>query len=311
MLIIDNQSTVLPQPCVASIGFFDGVHRGHIYLIDQVKRVAAQRGLKSALLTFPVSPTQVIFPERRIPLLAPIDEKLNLLKHTGIDYCFLVEFTLGLSKLTAKEFMEQILLEKFNVKVLIIGYDHRFGYNRSEGFEDYCRYGRELGIDVVQAEALPADSVDVSSSLIRSYIRQGEIEFVEPMLGYPYSLRGTVIKGNQLGRTIGFPTANIRVDHSDKIVPKDGVYAVQVILDGDDKLHWGMLNIGNRPTVDDFAVRSIEVNILGFKGDIYDQQMTLLFKKRLRDEVKFASLDALVEQLHLDRLAVEKLSQAD
>jgi riboflavin kinase / FMN adenylyltransferase len=311
MLIIDNQSTVLPQPCVASIGFFDGVHRGHIYLIDQVKRVAIQRGLKSALLTFPVSPTQVIFPERKIPLLAPIDEKLNLLRHTEIDYCFLVEFTLGLSKLTAKEFMEQILLDKFNVKVLIIGYDHRFGYHRSEGFEDYCRYGRELGIDIVQAEALPADSVDVSSSLIRNYIQQGEIELVEPILGYSYSLRGTVIKGKQLGRTIGFPTANIRVDHSEKIVPKDGVYAVQVILDGDDKLYWGMLNIGNRPTVDDFAMRSIEVNILGFKGDIYDQQMTLLFKKRLRDEVKFASLDALVEQLRIDRLAVEKLSQAD
>lgn len=309
MLIIDNQSTLMPQPCVASIGFFDGVHRGHIYLIDQVKRVACQRGLKSALLTFPVSPTQVIFPDRVVPLLTPTDEKLEHLSQSEIDYCFLVEFTLGLSKLTAREFMEQILLQKYNVRVLIIGYDHRFGYNRSEGFDDYCRYGRELGIDVIQAQALPADSIDVSSSLIRSYIDKGDIQAVEPILGYSYSLSGTVISGNQLGRTIGFPTANIRVEHSDKIIPKDGVYAVQLEIEGDSALYWGMLNIGKRPTVDHSAMRSIEVNILDFSGDIYDKRITLFFKKRLRDEVKFASLDKLVEQLHLDRLAVEDYSK--
>lgn len=303
MIIFDNKISSFPDECVASIGFFDGVHRGHRYLIDQVKTVAEQLNLKSALVTFPIPPVKVMHPDRKIGLLTPICEKVDLLAETDIDYCFLLEFTRELSKLSAKEFMLKVLKQKYNVKALIIGYDHRFGHNRLEGFEDYCRYGKEIGIDVIQAEVLPS-SEEISSTLIRASIEEGDMEIAANYLGYSYRVKGEVIKGNQLGRTIGFPTANIKMSCPDKNLPKNGVYIVQVLLPGELNAHRGMLNIGHRPTLGDNGHKSIEVNIIDFEGDLYGEQITLIFHRRLRDEIKFPGLDGLVAQLHKDQEAV-------
>lgn len=308
MQIIDKYSNSTVYPCVASIGFFDGVHKGHLCLINQVKEEAKKCGLRSALLTFPVHPAKIMRPEIVMEQLTLKDEKLELLDQTGVDYCFLMDFTPELSKLTAREFMEKILQEKYNVKALIIGYDHRFGHNRTEGFDEYCAYGKELGIRVIQAEAYYDGGVDISSSCIRKAINAGNVELAEQYLGYSFFLEGIVIKGKQLGRTIGFPTANVRINSVDKMIPKDGVYAVNVFVEGIHQAYWGMLNIGHRPTVDDGTNRSIEVNILDFKGDIYDKKIRLVFKKRLRDEVKFASIDKLVDQLHKDEQSVRNIS---
>ncbi|EGJ70699.1 riboflavin biosynthesis protein RibF [Bacteroides coprosuis DSM 18011] len=307
MQIIDKKSNTIPSPCVASIGFFDGVHKGHYYLIKQVLAEANRRDLKSALLTFPIHPAKVMRPDTVMEHLTIRDEKLELLAKTSVDYCFLIDFTKELSQLTAREFMQFILKDKYNVKVLVIGYDHRFGHNREEGFEDYCRYGKELGIEVIQAKAFYDDSVDVSSSYIRKAIDAGDVLLAEQYLGYPYFLEGKVIQGKQLGRTIGFPTANVNVSSPDKLIPKDGVYAVKVLVEDNQEEYWGMLNIGHRPTVDDGPNRSIEVNILDFNKDIYNKSIRLLFKHRLRDEVKFSSIDKLVEQLHRDEESVRKL----
>lgn len=310
MIIFDHKVTTIPEECVASIGFFDGAHRGHRYLIDQIVTEATRRGLKSALVTFPIPPVKVIHPDREIELLSPICEKLDLLAQTPIDYCFLLDFTVELSKLSAQEFMKQVLKDKYNVKCLIIGYDHRFGHNRAEGFEEYQKYGAEMGIDVIQAKAFPTETEDISSSLIRASILSGDLEKASNLLGYPYQVKGSVIKGNQLGRTIGFPTANIKLLCPDKILPKNGVYAVEVLLENTEKPYWGMLNIGHRPTVEDNGHKSIEVNILNFKGDIYDQKINIIFHRRLRDEIKFPNLDGLVSQLHKDQEAVLAYSKS-
>lgn len=210
---------MIPEPCVATIGFFDGVHMGHRYLIQQVKEIAAAKGLRSALVTFPVHPRKVMNAAYHPELLTTPEEKTNLLAGTGVDYCLMLDFTPDISRLTAKEFMTQILKERFQVKYLVIGYDHRFGHNRSEGFDDYVRYGQAIGIEVIRAQAYTDDiqidtiqSAPVSSSLIRKLLHQGDVDAAARCLGYEYFLDGTVVGGYQVGRKIGFPTANLSVD---------------------------------------------------------------------------------------------------
>ena len=262
MQIIRNIPGVLPEPCVATIGFFDGVHMGHRFLIEQVRELAAARGLRSALITFPIHPRKVMNADYRPELLTTSEEKLALLEEMGVDYCFMLDFTREVSHLTAHEFMSDILRDRYRVQTLVIGYDHRFGHNRSEGFEDYCRYGSEMGIEVSRARACVCDDLHISSSVIRKMLHQGEVDRAARCLGYDYFLDGTVVSGYQVGRKIGFPTANLSVDDPDKLVPADGVYAVHVTFDG--HTYNGMLNIGTRPTIGNGPERSIEVNILHF-----------------------------------------------
>lgn len=305
MQIIHDIPSVLPEPCVATIGFFDGVHRGHRFLIEQVRQIAAAQGMRSALITFPVHPRKVMNRDFQPELLTTRDEKLALLAATGVDYCMMLDFTPNVSRLTAREFMTNILKERYNVHTLVIGYDHRFGHNRSEGFEDYCRYGEAVGIRVVRAEACMADGIRVSSSVVRNFLSQGRVEEANRCLGYDYFLDGTVVSGYQVGRKIGFPTANLRVDDPDKLVPVDGVYAVRVTFDG--KTHNGMLSIGNRPTIGNGPERSIEVNIFDFHSDIYDKFIRLSFVHYLRPQLKFDTIDELVEQIRQDRSDIEIL----
>ncbi|MDD3039376.1 bifunctional riboflavin kinase/FAD synthetase [Bacteroides sp.] len=312
MQIIRDTDAIVPEPCVATIGFFDGVHVGHRYLIQQVKEIAAAKGLHSALVTFPVHPRKVMDSDYHPELLTTLDEKISLLADTGVDYCLMLDFTPGISSLTALEFMTRLLKERFHVKCLVIGYDHRFGHNRREGFEDYVRYGKSIGIEVVRAlactdhiEINDTKKVAISSSLIRKLLHQGDMDLAARCLKYKYFLDGTVVSGYQVGRKIGFPTANLSVDDPDKLIPADGVYAVWVTFDG--KTYMGMLNIGVRPTIDNGSNRSIEVNILHFHSDIYDKFIRLTFVKRTRPELKFNNIEELIKELHKDAKEVEAI----
>ena len=285
---------------VATIGFFDGVHLGHRHLINQVKMAASLNGWCSSIITFPVHPRQVIQSDYQPSLLSSPEEKIELLASTGIDNCILLPFTRELSQLTAWEFM-QLLYEQYKVRMLVIGYDHRFGHNRAEAFEDYCRYGRELGIHIMQATAYTQEQDKVSSSAIRRALLSGEVSTATKYLGYPYFLQGTIVSGYQVGRKIGFPTANLQVDFSNKLIPSIGVYAVYVYVNG--QKYKGMLNIGHRPTLNNGTDLSIEVHILDFEGDIYHQPMRIEFVDFLRAEAKFQSTEELALQIQKDKEA--------
>ena len=298
-IIRDTHPQVL-TPSVATIGFFDGVHLGHRHLINQVKMAASLNGWCSSIITFPTHPRQVIQSDYQPLLLSSPEEKVELLDTTGIDNCILLPFTRELSQLTAREFM-QLLYDNYKVRMLVIGYDHRFGHNRAETFEDYCRYGQELGIHIMQATAYTQELDKVSSSAIRRALQAGEISTATKYLGYNYFMQGTIVGGYQVGRKIGFPTANLQVDFPNKLIPSTGVYAVRVSVNGQN--YKGMLNIGHRPTINNGTDLSIEVHILNFEGDIYHQPMRIEFIEFLRPEAKFQSVDELVLQIQKDKEA--------
>ncbi len=285
---------------VATIGFFDGVHRGHQHLLRQVLEVAHQRHMASLVVTFFQQPRHVVTHETdRFFLLTTTNEKLHLLQQAGIDHCEVMEFTPELALMTAHDFM-QLLHDKYGVSALVIGYDHRFGHNRSEGFDDYVRYGKQLGIEVLQATQFPA----VSSTKIRELLLEGDLEAANQILGYRYMLEGQVVNGFHIGHTMGFPTANLQVA-PEKLIPADGVYAVMVELDGEQ--HQGMLNIGTRPTLANSDERSIEVHIFDFHDNIYDKELRLSLVKRTRGEVKFASKEQLILQLQQDAAEIKTI----
>lgn len=285
---------------VATIGFFDGVHRGHQHLLRQVLEVAHQRHMASLVVTFFQQPRHVVTHETdRFFLLTTTNEKLHLLQQAGIDHCEVMEFTPELALMTAHDFMK-LLHDKYGVSALVIGYDHRFGHNRSEGFDDYVRYGKQLGIEVLQATQFPA----VSSTKIRELLLEGDLEAANQILGYRYMLEGQVVSGFHIGHTMGFPTANLQVA-PEKLIPADGVYAVMVELDGEQ--HQGMLNIGTRPTLANSDERSIEVHIFDFHDNIYDKELRLSLVKRTRGEVKFASKEQLILQLQQDAAEIKTI----
>jgi riboflavin kinase/FMN adenylyltransferase len=296
MQIIHDISIPQPRASVATIGFFDGVHAGHRFLLRQVETEAAARGMLTAVVTFPVSPARVMRPEVELPLLSTPFEKLEMLEAAGVDTCILLPFTPELAALTARQFM-QLLAGRYGIRALVIGYDHRFGHHRSEGFEDYVRYGRELGMEVIQAKEYGPEKV--SSSVIRRLLGEGKIEDANRLLGYPYYIEGTVVEGHQVGRHIGFPTANLRPASADKLVPGDGVYVAGVDVEG---AHYrGILNIGHRPTLHNGPERSIEVHLLDFEGDLYSRPLRIELYRYLRPERKFDTTEALAEQIKLDK----------
>ncbi|MDR3118719.1 MAG: riboflavin biosynthesis protein RibF [Mediterranea sp.] len=303
-MIPDNGMNA-PRPRMAAIGFFDGVHLGHRYLIEQVGREAAARGYAPALVTFPTHPRKVINAGYTPELLTSCDEKIRLLEAAGAGCCLLLEFTPDMSRLTAYDFMRSVLKERYAIRGLVVGHDHRFGRNRSEGFDDYLLYGRELGIEVIRAQALVTNGVTVSSSGIRRLLHAGDVALAARYLGYEYALEGTVTGGYRVGRTIGFPTANLQPDDPDKLIPADGVYAVRVTVGG--AVYAGMMNIGRRPTLHNGCDRSLEVHILRFRADIYGCPIRIAFAGRIRSEKKFADKAQLAEQLAEDALAASKL----
>jgi riboflavin kinase/FMN adenylyltransferase len=285
----------MERQCVATIGFFDGVHRGHQCLVSQVCRLAHEHSCPSLVITFDKHPRQVLHADYIPQLLSTLTEKKALLMASGIDRLEVLPFTVELSRLTALQFMQQVLRNQLQVKTLVMGYDHRFGCGGGE-FADYVEWGRQTGIDVVLAHEL--DDVKVSSSRIRRFLAEGDVRQANMLLGYPYALQGVVMSGHQVGRHIGFPTANLKVQE-DKLLPALGVYAVRVRVE-DEASYDGMLCIGHRPTLNNGDELSVEANLFDFSGDLYGKKVKLMLVDRLRDEQSFPSVQALQQQLEQD-----------
>ena len=271
-----------------------------------LKKVARERGVEACVITFDRHPRQVVQPEWCPEMLTTLEEKTQLLEATGIDRCEVLHFDREMANQSAHDFMLHTLKEKLGVSILVTGYDNRFGHNRSEGFEDYVRYGKEIGIEVIKGEELTDGSNNVSSSSIRRMLKEGRIEDATRCLGREYLLTGTVVGGEHIGRTIGFPTANIRPDDSSKLIPANGVYAVDVWSQaGDINRERAMLNIGTRPTFNGTAT-TIEVHIPHFAGNLYGSTLSIAFLRKIREERKFDSPEALVEQLNKDLNNIEQ-----
>ena len=284
---------------VATIGMFDGVHRGHQFVLQHVVDEAHQRGLQSMAITFIKTAPQT---------LTPLVQKRILLTKTGIDRIEVLTFDDSLKQMTARQFMEQVLRDKYGVKVLLTGYDNRFGYNRVEGFDDYVRYGKELGIEVTSLPPAPSKRKGscVSSSLIRELIADGNISEANELLGYPYTLLGSVEHGEHIGTKLGFPTANIVIEDQCQLVPATGAYAVKIRMENSVEWKHGMMNIGTRPTFDGQR-QTMEVNVFRLKENLYGQQLQVAVVERLRGEQRFESIEALKEQLQQDAIEAERI----
>ncbi|MBQ6226540.1 MAG: bifunctional riboflavin kinase/FAD synthetase [Bacteroidaceae bacterium] len=278
-----------------TIGFFDGVHQGHRYLLKQLEELAAANGLSAAAVTFDRHPRTVVQPNFVPSLLTTQEEKLTLLSKAFSGKIIVLPFTQELSEMTAKEFMQNILRDKLNAELLLMGYNHRFGHGGGNP-EDYVTWGHETGIRVCLAKALAGEKV--SSSRIRNLISLGDVKKANNLLGYPYFLTGEVTEGKQIGRQIGFPTANLTLPEQ-KLMPACGVYAVWVTMPDHSK-RGGMLCIGHRPTVEQNGEISVEVHIFDFNGNLYGTSISIDFIEKLRDERHFDSLEELQKQLMLD-----------
>lgn len=293
-------------PCVATLGFFDGVHLGHRFLIEQVINEARVMGLPSIVITFDRHPREVLHQDYQPELLTTLDSKLTLLEHTGVNRVVVLRFDETMAQLSAKDFMTRVLRDQLNVVKLVIGYDNRFGHNQSEGFDDYVQYGREMGMDVVHSSAFKLNGIEISSSVVRSFLKEGEIELANRCLGYPYTITGKVVDGYKIGRKMGYPTANLDTQSSGQLVPADGVYATKVCIGDTENGLPGMTDIGTRPTFGG-QKRTLETYIFNFNENIYGRRISLSFIKHIRKERKFDNVTLLVEQLKKDESIIEDL----
>lgn len=281
-----------------TIGTFDGVHIGHRKILERLINDAKKVSLKSTVLTFFPHPRMVLQKDTDIKLLNTLEEKIVILKDLGLDYLIIHPFTHDFSRLSATEFVRDILVNSLNTKKIIIGYDHRFGRNRNASINDLIGFGNTLDFEVEEIPAQEIDDVSVSSTKIRNALAEGDITTANSYLGYPYMLSGKVKTGKGLGKKFGFPTANIHISELYKLIPKKGVYVVKAKLDSEEL--FGMMNIGNNPTVSG-KEKSIEVNLFDFEGDLYNKEITVKLLHRLRDEHKFDSVEQLQEQLQRDK----------
>ncbi len=284
--------------CVATLGFFDGVHLGHRSLIGHVVNAARRLSLPSVVVTFDLHPRQVLGSGYQPEMLTTLDGRLRLLADTGADTVVVLHFDREIASLTARQFMSHWLFDRIGVRHLIIGYDNKFGHDRTETFADYVRYGEELGMRVTRDAAFQLDSVNVSSSVVRSLLREGEVSMARRCLGYAYTLPGTVVDGCKEGRRLGFPTANLSLADRSLLIPAAGAYAVRVRL-ADGRQLSGMTCIGTRPTFHGDH-QTIETNIFHFNEDIYGQQIELSFVERIRGERRFDTATQLAAQLRED-----------
>lgn len=291
---------------VVTSGTFDGVHLGHQKILNRVKEVAERNGGETVVITFWPHPRLVLHPEdRTLKLLNTFEEKAALLKAQGIQHLLRIPFTKEFSQLSSADFIQRILVDTIGTKKLVIGYDHHFGKNREGSFGELKTNGKTFGFDVEEIPAQDIDHITVSSSKIRKALESGDAATATHFLGHPYSVTGLVVKGDKLGRVMGYPTANISVESHFKLIPADGIYAVRV--QHGSRRHGGMLYIGMRPTVDGVQ-RTIEVNIFDFDADIYGETITVTFEALLRSDIRFKDLEALRNQLHLDKqLALDAL----
>lgn len=297
---IPDNKNLFKNP-VVTIGNFDGVHLGHQRIFSTLLSVAERQKGDALVITFSSHPRKVLNPEAHIHVITTSEEKVNAIFNMGIDNIILLHFTPEMANMLAREFYNDILITKIDIRELVIGYDHAFGKDRQGNMDYVSMLCRESGIGLTRVEEVMVDSQPVSSSWLRDELNSGNFPLAEKLLGRRYSLGGTVVRGAGRGRTLGFPTANIRLDDPDKLVPADGCYSVLVSLVNGTK-YKGMLNIGSNPT---FAQggRHIEVNIFNFTADIYDARITVEFVQRIREEVAFSSAEKLIKQLNNDRAA--------
>ncbi len=309
MIIYEGLESIQPIPnAVVTSGTFDGVHRGHQSILARLTEVARTSGGESVLITYWPHPRTVVSNDStNLKLLTTLDEKIDLLDQAGVNHLVVIPFTRSFSQLTSEEYIRQILIDKIGTKKLVIGYDHRCRRDREGGFDYIQEHQHEYGFTVEEIPRQDIEAVGISSSKIRAALNTGHIQTANQFLGRPYSLMGTIVKGRQLGRTIGFPTANMQVDDPAKLVPANGVYAVDVQYGG--QTLGGMLNIGFRPTVAG-TNQTIETYVFDFDRDIYGEHLTLRFRDFLRPEQKFEGLPALVAQLKQDETAARTVLSA-
>lgn len=299
MTIISEPHILPPRSIAAAIGMFDGVHVGHKQVVSTLRYEAGLRGLKTGVITFAQHPQLVLNPNSDLCMIMPIDDRLKYLSELGLDYTILLNFDKSIAMLGAREFL-QLVHNQYGVSLLVIGYNHRFGHNVEETFDDYVRYGAEIGVEIIKAEEYVGEYCPVSSSIIRRLISGGKVDDASHCLSRLFSIKGRVVHGFENGHKIGFPTANITPSCNAVIVPHRGVYAVRVKIEGCDKIFCGMANIGVRPTFNNGNSKSIEVHIFDFDEDIYGKDLTIEFVKFIRTERKMNSIDELQLQLMQD-----------
>ncbi|AXB55744.1 bifunctional riboflavin kinase/FAD synthetase [Flavobacterium fluviale] len=293
--INDFQST---KKTILTLGTFDGVHIGHKKILERITQNTENGKYESLVLTFFPHPRMVLQEKSEIKLLNTISEKIKLLEATGIENLIVHPFDESFSRLTAEEFVHTILVDKFQIHKIIIGHDHRFGRNRTANIDDLIAFGKEYDFEVEQISAEEIQDVSVSSTKIRKALNEGNMALANEYLGYNYFLNGTIVKGKQLGRTIGFPTANIHIEEEYKLIPKIGVYVVKALVN--EEIVYGMMNIGFNPTVNG-EKQTVEVHLFNFDKDIYEQNIQVSLLHYIREEQKFGSVDALKDQLKQDQ----------
>lgn len=292
---------------VAATGFFDGVHLGHKAVLGKVREEAAARGLKSVIFTLWPHPRTVLQQDAaKFRLLNSIEEKSELIREAGIDEVQILHFDKEFASQTTEEFLKRYLIDRYNVSVLILGYDHRLGKDQGQTQEEIVAIANSLGIETILVGRFDTGETTVSSTKIREALISGDVERAAKMLGYRYKLDGAVVEGKRLGRKLGFPTANMQLYEPLKVLPADGVYLVKATCM--DTSYKGITNIGTRPTIADGKERTIETYIMDFEDDIYGLSLKIEFVKKLRDEVAFSSIDELIEQMHKDKIEAAKSS---
>lgn len=288
---------------VVTMGSFDGVHKGHVQVIENLKRVAARLNGESVIISFEPHPREVLYPlEKRPGILTTLEEKVDILDRFGVNHLVILPFTQALADLSYSEFVKHILVDRIGIKGLVVGYDHRFGRNREGSFESLKTLAEEYRFYLEQEEAYEENKINISSTKIRTALELGDVALVREFLGYDYSFAGKVVHGDKIGREIGFPTANLQLQDERKLLPASGVYAVSVSVEG--VHYYGMLNIGVRPTVSRSGIVRLEVNIFDFQAEIYDKTISVSLLSRIRGERKFNDVNELKFQLEADRVSV-------
>lgn len=289
---------------IITIGTFDGVHLGHQKILKKLNVEAENNGLESSVLTFFPHPRTVLNPNSSLKLINTIEERISLFKKSKIDNLIVHPFTKEFSELDSEDYVKNILVDQLKAKIVLIGYDHKFGKNRTADINNLKEYGIKYNFEVIEIKAEEINDIAISSTKIRNSIKEGDIQLTNSYLGYEFSFFGKVVKGNSIGKTLGFPTANIKIGTDLKLIPKNGVYLISTIIN--QKIIFGMMNIGIKPTTNE-NTKSIEVNLFDFNQDLYDTNITIYIKQFLREEIKFDSLNELKLQIEKDKITCNSI----
>ena len=289
---------------IITIGTFDGVHLGHQKILKKLNIEAENNGLESSVLTFFPHPRTVLNPNSSLKLINTIEERISLFKKSKIDNLIVHPFTKNFSELDSEVYVKNILVDQLRAKIVLIGYDHKFGKNRTADINNLKEYGIKYNFKVIEIKAKEINDIAISSTKIRNSIKEGDIQLTNSYLGYEFSFFGKVVKGNSIGKTLGFPTANIEIESDLKLIPKNGVYLISTIIN--QKIIFGMMNIGIKPTTNE-NTKSIEVNLFDFNQDLYDKNITVYIKQFLREEIKFDSLNELKLQIEKDKITCNSI----